>query len=721
MSKIKGAPHGSSLNLAYTCRTAVGNIYYAFNDTLSGEYLVLAADDVAPSVLAHASGRFDMDQMPPAVKYWLACMSWNIEYAINNGVPLYTSLDGASSEKTDINPLLATTWDQGEPYDKYSPATSNGMKTPTGCVATAMAQVMYYHKWPSRGTGEHSYTSRTNGFPLHADFGSAEYRWDLMQDHYGSTSLDGSSVRTDFGYDEASAEAVSTLMFHCGVSVDMDYDYYGSGASSMHVGRALTTYFSYDKGVSFSQKCWYSNEEWEEKLYNELSEGRPLYYSGHGDDGGHAFVCDGYQNGYFHFNWGWSGSGNGYYLVTGIDAMHPKQQDRNQYISAAFDKDQGALFGMMKPQDNSTPPFVMAVDDYCDYTIQDLSRNEVSHIEKGDKVIISFTNGHGIWNYSNEKIAVYIGAKFVNVTTGEEYYSVVSKKSYDIAYGFSGITVSTEGIPDGKYKVYPAFGRSSEEMQGAVIAYGTEVPVLGIGNVEEPDPDPDPGPNPDPNPDPDPNPGTGDTDITAYPNILYIESATLHLGETFSLPVLLKNEEPITSFQFDVTVPEGFGYVKDEYGDVEVSLAGERTSSRRHIVTSKVQEDGSLRILCYSPSNNVFEGNEGVVITIPVEVSENMAEGYYPVEFRNMHIVDSSLLEHTLTLVRATVKVEEGRLPGDINGDGVINIVDVTTLVNIIINGEGDAAARKAADVNNDGNINVVDVTCLVGMILNEN
>ncbi len=215
-----------------------------------------------------------------------------------------------------VDPLLTTTWDQGSGYNNLCPSG-----TPTGCVATAMAQIMYYHKWPATGQGWHKYTPSDNpNFGVqYADFGSVNYDWQNMPNFLGS----GSTL--------TQINAIATLMYHCGVSVDMNYDSDGSGAFSQDVMHALTSYFKYNPTTIniFSYTSTTASTALT-KTKSELDQNRPVFYSGGSKaDGGHAWVCDGYDaSDKLHINWGWSGYYNGYFSVT---LMNPANYNFSEY------------------------------------------------------------------------------------------------------------------------------------------------------------------------------------------------------------------------------------------------------------------------------------------------------------------------------------------------------------------------------------------------------
>ena len=278
---------------------------YVF-DTRSG-YMVVSADDVAAPLLGYADeGSFDAANIPDNLRYWLESYASEIAWARDNGVEPARSR-ASRADRAPIAPLVKTQWNQGSPYNNYCPIY-NGSRSVTGCVATAMAQVMKYYNYPAKGTGSHSYTTKTLKISQSMDFSSTSFRWTSMADSYGSFSS------------TSQKNAVATLMHACGVSVDMDYTPNESGAPSMNVASALANYFGYDKGVRYLMRDYYGMAEWEELVYNQLVEFGPVQYSGSNTSAGHSFVCDGYSaDGYFHFNWGWGGMSDGYFLLTALD------------------------------------------------------------------------------------------------------------------------------------------------------------------------------------------------------------------------------------------------------------------------------------------------------------------------------------------------------------------------------------------------------------------
>ena len=217
--------------------------------------------------------------------------------------------------ETAVAPLMTTIWNQSSPYNDlcptYSDKEGNQYHCVTGCVATAFAQVMNYHQWPDVGTGSHSYVCNVNDMgdvELSADFSQSVYQWELMLDSYDENSS------------PESCEAVAKLMSDVGISMDMGYGA-SSGANEMTAMNAMKKFFKYNEHCYLVNRDYFSADEWDKLLVDEISAGRPIVYCGYdltgADTGGHAFVFDGFNTeGYFHVNWGWGGSGDGYFLFT---------------------------------------------------------------------------------------------------------------------------------------------------------------------------------------------------------------------------------------------------------------------------------------------------------------------------------------------------------------------------------------------------------------------
>lgn len=223
--------------------------------------------------------------------------------------------------KPSVQPLLKTTWGQNAPYNQYCPTRANSSgeqeNCPVGCVALALGQIMKYYNYPETGKGYKSYQPFGLSEAISADFENTQYKWKLMKDSYVRLG----SYKT---YTEEEADAVATLLFHAGVSVGTIYALSGSSAFAYgNIPRDLVENFRYaEDEIRYLSRSDYDKEEWMALIFNELSNGRPIFYAGNSPlNGGHAFVLDGYDTeGKVHINWGWRGTDNGYYdidLLTG--------------------------------------------------------------------------------------------------------------------------------------------------------------------------------------------------------------------------------------------------------------------------------------------------------------------------------------------------------------------------------------------------------------------
>ncbi len=314
----------NALRLVKTYRCATGEAaFYVFN-TSTG-YVMVSADDCATPILGYScEGPFDEDNVPVQMQDYLKGFLDQIEYSVthhfvadDSTVAQWERVRTTGRIKAERNdhevlPLLKEQWGQGCGYNAYCPEDPDGScgHAVTGCVATAMAQIMHYWKYPERGQGTHSYTPST-----HPEYG-------VQSANFSATTYDWANMpnRLNSNASEIEINAVATLMYHCGVSVDMNYGPEASSAYSFQVVSALRDYFKYANELEGLNK-YDDNAAWMAKLKACLDLYRPIYYSGT-DNGnsGHAFVCDGYdRDDLLHFNWGWSGAGG--YFVLGANEM----------------------------------------------------------------------------------------------------------------------------------------------------------------------------------------------------------------------------------------------------------------------------------------------------------------------------------------------------------------------------------------------------------------
>ena len=293
---------------------------FVFNSTEEG-FVLVSAEDNARAVLGYSDeGTFDANNIPENMQFWLQMYADEMgrlgEEAIRREAIKRKVIgdeamrqEATSEEYPTISPILGQTiWGQGEPFNNMCP-TIGGKRCVTGCVATAISQIMYVHKYPTRGTGSYSYTTESNELDVSANFGNTTYDWANMKPNYNGS------------YTSTQANAVATLMYHVGVAANMDYTVDGSGAVSSIALAAITEYFGYDKAINVLPKDFMKEESLLQAITTDLQAGRPVYISGATvNQEGHAFVCDGMKSdGYLHINWGWYGTANGYFAISALD------------------------------------------------------------------------------------------------------------------------------------------------------------------------------------------------------------------------------------------------------------------------------------------------------------------------------------------------------------------------------------------------------------------
>ena len=297
---------------------------YVFSINKNEGFIIVSGDNAAIPVLGYSLTKgLDTNRIfPENMLFWLDGYRQQIFEIRKNKVKAtefiqnlwYGNSNYLRTTTSEVLPLVKTIWDQFPYYNELVPYDQDyKMLNSVGCMATAMAQIIKYWNYPTRGFGVHAYKHEKYGV-LSADFGSTKYSLSSMPD-----SISESNIK------------VATLMYHCGIAVNMDYNIISGSGSLMsfpdatlertnaHTG--FVSNFGYTPSIKSLYRKDFSDNDWKNILINELDSGRPVLYGGFGVGYGHAFVCDGYnEENYFHFNWGWSGYGNGYFLS---DALNP--------------------------------------------------------------------------------------------------------------------------------------------------------------------------------------------------------------------------------------------------------------------------------------------------------------------------------------------------------------------------------------------------------------
>jgi hypothetical protein len=381
------------LNLVYTGKLENGSAgYYAFTMSAGTGFIIISADNATHPLIGYSlENSFAVPETNSNLGYWLQKRIHELEYIQSHHIVATPAIreeweqavNSGSSKRTSassVAPLVHTTWNQSPHYNSMCPSLSI-----TGCVATAMAQIMKYWEYPATGTGSSSYCDciangkKNNYGILSANYGATTYNWTSMPLHVSSPNAD-----------------VALLMYHCGVSVEMDYDPNGSGAWVISVDKAVCSqasyvnYFGYDpKTIRGLMRASYRDDVWMELLKNDLDLGRPIQYVGWDmPQGGHTWVCDGYDlNDNLHMNWGWGGSGNGYFTIYDMDV--------SGYNPIEYEQ---ALIGI-KPPSKGTDIGISAITALHGTTCNSASIPVVKLENFGNSVLnsctINFTLDHG--------------------------------------------------------------------------------------------------------------------------------------------------------------------------------------------------------------------------------------------------------------------------------------------------------------------------------------
>lgn len=331
---------GTSLKRVMTRRgSEVGkNPFYIFNVEDNGGFVIVSGDERTDEILAYSDkGHIDIDDIPDNLRYWLEdykCQINSLDINEKSQIAKRSSYDA-------VEPLLKSKWNQYQPYNWMCPI-KYGQYCLTGCVPTAMAQLMYYYKWP---------IDKTNSLPEYDDLPSlpeTTFKWDKMKNCYNANEE----------YSNEEGEAVAELMRYCGQSVKTRYGLTVTNTLLMAssddgtVGEAMKEYFGYSPNYYSIFRKDYPSWTWEELIYREISNGHPVVYSGGSTNkrGSHSFLLDGYDgNGLFHINWGWGGSCDGYFSLSILDPAYPNQNDGNP--SDGWSASQYATIGIVPRKD----------------------------------------------------------------------------------------------------------------------------------------------------------------------------------------------------------------------------------------------------------------------------------------------------------------------------------------------------------------------------------
>ena len=440
--------------------TATQQPYYVFNDDAGKGFVVIAGDDKMGKVLAYShEASIDMANLNPEARYLFD--SYRQVYEELGKNKTLTTRTGAATKAADaVQPLLKSKWGQDYPYSKQTQYV-------TGCVATAVAQVMYYHKWPAQGKGQESYTVKFDNTVRSADFTKSHYDWDNMLPDYNRRNV---TTKQE--------DAVALLMNDVGIATNMQYTDRASSTQSYMAERALRNYFDYDAALvtRFDE----GEDNFIEIVKKELRNGFPLYISGDSrSGGGHAWVCDGFdKEDMFHMNFGWNGQADGYYSLATLSVT----STGSEFNGAQHSFNRGLHVIAIHPNKPNTPK----IDDDIAYQSPTIKFNNDGMMAfigdapttTSDAAKVMFT---GFVNYANAVLVGDIGlgiydqeGKLVKVTPyGQDGRKIFSKERFVFNDGewISGgvindkvtFTPDFKALSDGTYSLCPIAARMLED------------------------------------------------------------------------------------------------------------------------------------------------------------------------------------------------------------------------------------------------------------------
>lgn len=437
--------------------------YYIFNIGGNNGFVIVSGDDRTEPILGYSDkGYFDINNIPGNMKTMLDGYEEDlktIETFSDAQVAKMVRHANISKVRNSVSPLITTSWDQATPYWNKCPQFMNedgtdGDLAYTGCVATSMSQIMKYYNWPK--TTAKAIPSYTVSYPLEdMSYGTFEteelpvvsFDWDHMKDSYSGTE--------SYEY----TDAVATLMLYAGCAVKMQYTTIASSAKDADIPVALRKYFSYDKSLKLVYRSDYTQTDWDDLIYSELAEGRPMIYNGRAVSSGHSFVCDGYEYGdFFHINWGWSGMGNGFFQLS---ILNPLSSGIGGSSSAeGYCMDQTAIIGITPGEAGSTEedPEVKKCLTVTDITISgkeyDRRDNGAFRINGKHQVKVSTEDHTGTGTAYKQGLAFYDGTNY-NIVVETNVATTAKTNKFPVGTTSSDYFEFGKGMPDGTYKLVP--------------------------------------------------------------------------------------------------------------------------------------------------------------------------------------------------------------------------------------------------------------------------
>ena len=724
---------------------------YVFNTAGNHGFVIIAGDDRAETLLGYTEeGRYDEENMPDNFRAWLEQAALEI-----SALPKAEGAQGVSQPlrvpvHPTISPLIKTKWNQGSAtetgyiYNTLTP-TINNLHCVTGCVATAGAQVMNYYQYPKNATSPVPGYESNDLVGTLPDLPAVKFNWDAMKNYYTSA---------DVG--TASEEAVSKLMLYAGYAAQMNYGLGGSGASEYILALGMTSYFDYDPYTwQYVTRSDYSISEWDALIYGELKARRPVIYTGAGVYGGHAFICDGYnEEGLYHFNWGWGGSYDGYFK---LHATNPYggTEVYGGTIDNGFPMDAAAVIGLqpntgqgpggtqtgelvataLAPsvsgtvisamlQNNNSVPASLALgmgELKADGSITVLDKSYESdknwELPSGyywtDRLTFDVST-YGLSNGTHTLVFVSIeknATEWVRAKPRTLYYDVVVKNgTYTITERKSKLQVKQFNFTGNKF---------------ATVVQPVEV-TIECQSIDYKDP----------------LYFFASTSSTNKGSAAFSTGTAIEAGQSETVTFYFYPENAGKYYVWVCTDEEGTNVVgtsnvtikaKPTYSvtlskvNLDIDAKPTTTATVKVKNTSSNDYYDSFSANLYIHANNSYtyvSGEETPVYLIkPGETKEIKVKFYdlepdinYNFDFRYRQNVGG----YYTILYDVDFSISNpAASPGDVNMDGVVNVTDVMLIVERVLTGhDPEGYHHEYADVNNDNSVNVTDVTTLINQIL---
>lgn len=722
--------------------------FHVFNAANQRGFVIVAGDDRVPAVLAHSNhGIFDASQMPPAMQALLDGYAEQMA-ALDSG-----ARPARLTPRSAVAPLLTSHWGQGSPFNINLPWVS-GNRAVTGCVATAMAQIMHYHQWPARPTTTiPSYTTSTNAiFMLKLE--PVDFDWEAMHDMYYTN--DTTSV---------SARAVATLMQYCDQALSMDFLKTTSNASTALIPFALATYFGYKATAHYVSRLGYSTADWEQMLHDELTAGRPVAYAGNKSSGGHSFVCDGCDDqGRFHINWGWNSQSDGYFVLS---VLNPSAQGIGSTAGAyGYIYNQAMAIGLEPGTEQAGEPIMTStrltlgeVSTTRSYNSGNFTARVSNRFFNYTSQVASFDFGWGFFDADGKLLDKLYTSYVTNLKVG----NYVSTNSRILSFGANRTS--------GTYYIKPICSvRDANNWQlciGAdesyikVVINANRCTITGYGTAAE----------------------------SSYTVQDITFAGTLHQGKAVNVTATVTNNGP-SRYDLIYLLVDGtftsaaqpemepgetgeihFRFVPTEAGRKTITLAlnddGTRQLASRTLTITPMDTahlDATLRVLNVTDAENrIVTSNRFAVQATVTNTGMNAYDedisvrlfrvtyGNYgtSIHTKSTHVqlqpgdsIDLSfdfdelsfghryfawiyyfsggeLVSARGTSIYTVLQPEEEPiLLGDINGDGVVDVADVNAVVSLVLAGEN--AYDPRADIDGNQQIDVTDINALINIILTQ-